>query len=52
MVKPLQPSSEDLDARRRQFQRREQTRDRMILASVLLGTIGVALLTAALIGGV
>lgn len=41
----------DYEARRRHFQRREQARDRAILAIVLLAVIGVALLTIALFGG-
>ena len=52
MVKPLQPSSSDIEQRRREFQRRVQSRDRILLAIVLLGGLGVALLTFAILGAV
>lgn len=45
-----QPDFSDIAARRRHFQRREQTRARVIIAIVTLGGLGLALLLAASLG--
>lgn len=45
---PLNPA--DTEARRRHYQRREQTRDRVAAAIVLLAAIGFGLIVIAALG--
>lgn len=47
MVKPLRPSPAELEARRRDYQRRAQGFDRLLFGILALGTV---LLAAALVG--
>lgn len=42
--------TENYEARRREFQRREQLRDRTLIAAAALGSAGVLLLAAVALG--